>query len=335
MFGFELCLDYDTELPTIRSILARSKKTQWTMDEIPWADELSGDEYLRVLDWQGAMRSSYVRGLSKKKLKELARQFVAFEFSQILHGEQGAMMLAGQLTNCLSDLDARLFAATQVRDEARHVEAGRAIIGRLGPIYPCGSLLKETLEGLLESRSWTKQVLGLQLFLEARAMLSFRQQLLFVDDPVFREAVLRIERDESQHVAFGIRYMKNGVDELSHSDREELVKYALWLDQNVWRMTQPHEYRAAFEECDLDYTEFRRTQERLDPLRPQMTHAERNTVRDTMGKFQKWFHRALVRTEIVRPGEHIAGIDIPLDILDGNYPVLTDSEYLPWADDTD
>jgi hypothetical protein len=335
MFGFELCLDYDTELPTIRSILARSQKTQWTLDEIPWADTLKGDDYLRVLDWQGLMRSSYIRGLSKKKLKELARQFVAFEFSQILHGEQGAMMLAGQLTNCLDDLDARIFAATQAKDEARHVEAGRAIIQRLGPVYPCGTVLQETLEGLLESRQWTKQVLGLQLFLEARALLSFRQQLLFVDDPVFKEAVIRIERDEAQHVAFGIRYMKNGVSELSHAEREELVKYALWLDQNVWRMTQSHEYRAPFDECDLDYSEFRRTQERVDPMRPQLTVTERKTVRNMMGQFQKWFHRALVRTEIVHPGETIAGIDIPKDILEGNYPQLTDREYLPWTNTAD
>ena len=62
-------------------------------------------------------------------------------------------MLAGQLTNCLADLDARLFAATQVRDEARHVEAGREIVGRLGPIYPCGSILRRTLEDLLKSKS--------------------------------------------------------------------------------------------------------------------------------------------------------------------------------------
>jgi hypothetical protein len=278
------------------------------------------------------MQSSYVQGIGKKKQKELARQFVAFEFSQILHGEQGAMMLAGQLTNCLSDLDARMFAATQVRDEARHVEAGRSIVQRLGPIYPCGLLLKDTLEGLLESRSWQKQVLGLQLFLEARALLSFRQQLLFVDDPVFKEAVLRIERDEAQHVAFGIRYMQNEIGELSFEEREELVTYALWLDKNVWRMTRPHEYRAPFDECNLDYNEFRITQHTDSRLSPRLNKSERRSVETMMNQFQKWFYKALARTGVIIPGEHIAGVDIPLDILSGGLPASTDREYLPWAE---
>ena len=241
------------------------------------------------------------------------------------------MMLAGQLTNCLSDLDARLFAATQVRDEARHVEAGREIVGRLGPIYPCGSVLRRTLEDLLKSKSWPKQVLGLQLFLEARALLSFRQQMLFVDDPVFCDAVLRIERDESQHVAFGIRYMQNEIGEISFEEREELVKYALWLDQNVWRMTQPHEYRAPFDECNLDYAEFRRTQRVDSRLAPRLSNGERKTVAGMLQQFQKWFYRALARTRIVRPGETIAGVVIPEDTLDGFEALFTDREELPWV----
>ena len=67
--SLELCLDYEASLPTVRSILARSKKTQWTVDDIPWAKELKGDAYLRVLDWQGVMQSSYVQGLSKRRNK--------------------------------------------------------------------------------------------------------------------------------------------------------------------------------------------------------------------------------------------------------------------------
>jgi|GEM_PF-2995340 len=334
MMSLELCLDYEASLPSVRSILKRSKKTQWTIDEIPWAKDLKDDAYLRVLDWQGVMQSSYIQGLSKKKKQELARQFVAFEFSQILHGEQGAMMLAGQLTNCLADLDARLFAATQVSDEARHVEAGREIVGRLGPVYPCGSMLRRTLEDLLESKSWPKQVLGLQLFLEARALLSFRQQILFVDDPVFRDAVLRIERDESQHVAFGIRYMQNEISELSFEDREELVQYAQWLDSNIWRMTQPQEYRAPFDECNLDYAEFRRTQRVDSKLAPRLSIRERKTVAGMMQQFQKWFYRALARTKIVRPGETIAGVNIPENALDGFEALFADREQLPWVEES-
>ena len=284
-----LCLDYDTEVPSLKAIMRASKRTQWVVEDVDWQAPLKDGDYFRILDWHGVYRSEYVRGLPKKKLRQLAQQIVAFEFSQILHGEQGAMMLAGQLTNAVEDLDARLFAATQVRDEARHVEAVRGIVERIGPIYPCGADLSSTLEQLLRFDLWTKQVLGLQLFLEARALLSFRQHLLFVDDPVFKDAVLRIERDEAQHVAFGVRYMERGVEHLDKAERNELLEFAVWLDQNVWRMTRSEEFAQAFEECDLDYAKAVATWSVAPRFNLRMKAHERRTVEHMLSQFRKWF----------------------------------------------
>ena len=43
--------------------------------------------------------------------------------SQYLHGEQGALLVASQLTSCAPTYNAKLYAASQTFDEARHVEA--------------------------------------------------------------------------------------------------------------------------------------------------------------------------------------------------------------------
>ncbi len=298
-----LCLDYALEVPTLQSIIRASKNTQWNLEDIDWDQELGDDDYTRILEWQGVMRSEYIAGLPKRKLRALARQLVAFEFSQILHGEQGAMMLAGQLTNCVEDLDARLFAATQVKDEARHVEAVRKLVQRIGPIYPCGEVLEGNLETLLVSKIWPKQVLGLQLFLEARALLTFRQHLLFVDDEVFCSALRRIEKDESQHVAFGVRYLSRGIEELSEDERRELVEYAAFLDQNVWRMTQPEEYAAPFSECGLDFNAFRATYRPPGRFKLRVKSANRRSIETMNEQFRAWFHRALQRTGIAREAE--------------------------------
>lgn len=332
MFGFELCFDYDSEVPSLQAIMARSKRTQWTLEDVKWNKRLRKSDYTRILEWQGVMRSEYVQGLTDKQLETLARQLVAFDFSQILHGEQGAMMLAGQLTNCLDDLDARLFAAGQVRDEARHVEVVRKLIHRIGPIYPCGEVLEKNLGGLLESTMWPKQVLGLQLFLEARAMLSFRQHLLFVDDPVFKDAVLRIERDESQHVAFGIRYMDQGVKNLSEAERTELLEYAAWLDQNVWRMTQPMEYRAPFEEAGLDFTKFWATFRPPSPFSLNMGTDARKSVYAMFGQFKKWFYRALERTGITDDTHQFPALQQVLTTGPDLPPEADDHEILPWVE---
>src|SRR5438874_2330252 len=138
MFGYAIAVDYENEVPSMRRLIRISKRSQWDVEDLDWAREVSFGDYGKILEWHGALRSEYVRALSSEKKEQLARQMVAFDFSQLLHGEQGAMMLAGQLTNCVEDLDAKLFAAIQTKDEARHVEAVSGLVRRIGPIYPAG-----------------------------------------------------------------------------------------------------------------------------------------------------------------------------------------------------
>lgn len=302
-----LCLDYDVELPSLKRLITLTNRTSWNPEEVQLHKPLSirGD-YEPILEWHGLMRNEYIQALPHAKREALARQFVAVEFSQILHGEQAALMLAGQLTSSVNDLDARIFAANQTRDEARHVQAVRGLVQRLGPIYPCGPVLQKNLESLLVCDLWPKQVLGLQLFLEARALLSFRQATLFVRDPVFRDVTALIERDEAHHVAFGIQYLKTGIDELSAEDRAELVAYAKYLNGNLWAMMQPEEFGAAFAELDLNYEECL-AQQRHSFSAPAIAADKRGTVDDMHAQFSRWFQNAIKRVGL---GEALLGQEL-------------------------
>jgi para-aminobenzoate N-oxygenase AurF len=327
-----LCFDYDHEIPTLKRLIALSNRTQWSAEDIDWSKKLSkrGGEYEPILEWHGLLRNEYVQSLSPVKREELARQFVAFEFSQILHGEQAALMLAGQLTSSVKDLDARIFAANQARDEARHVQAVRELVFRIGPIYPCGPKLKMNLDDLLESELWPKQVLGLQLFLEARALLSFRQTLLFVRDPVFRDVTTRVERDEAHHCAFGIQYLKTGIAELGDA-RETLVDYAHYLDNAMWVMTEREEFRAAFEEIDLDYDECQAAR-RGSFLAPAIGPGKSATVDTMHTEFRRWFETAVRRVGL---GEALERDEPPAGSAPGEPEPeeLTEGELkLPWIE---
>ena len=48
----------------------------------------------------------------------------AWSLSQFLHGEQGALLVASQLVSCAPTYQAKLYAASQTFDEARHVTFG-------------------------------------------------------------------------------------------------------------------------------------------------------------------------------------------------------------------
>lgn len=329
--SYALCYDYETEVASLRRIMERSQKTQWNVSDVEWDRELAQDSYGRILQWHGALRSEYVAKLPPKKKEELARQFVAFDFSQILHGEQAAMMLSGQLINCVEDIDAKIYAATQAKDEARHVEACKKLLHRIGPIYDCAKQLRFCIDQLVSCQLWPKQVLGLQLFLEARALISFRQHLLFVDDPIFRQVVGSIELDESQHVAFGMQYLTRGVDVLDAPGREALIEYGMWLDENIWRLVVPSEYRAVFEECDLEYDEFERTYNRSSFLSPSavMNSASAKSMDMMYNQFHRWFYSALQRvglTEVLerRMGRALSAIELA-DLKNTDYSAL------PWV----
>lgn len=332
--SYALCLDYDNEVRTLRRIIDTSKKTQWALEDINWAEVTSGGEYERILEWQGALRSDYVRKLPAHKKEQLARQFVAFDFSQILHGEQCAMMLAGQLINSVEDMDAKLYACTQAKDEARHVEAVKKVLNRIGPKYAPGKMVRSAIDDLLNCGLWPKQVLGLQLFLEARALLSFRQHLLFVDDPVFQAVVRNIERDESQHVAFGMQYLKTGVDGLTPEQRKGLIDFGIWLDNNVWNLYTPGEYRVVFEECDLSYDEFAATYKVSMFLNPSrvMSNASTKSLDAMQNTFHRWFFGALFRVGLYEVIENRIGRKLTEEEIDK--AELASPDGLPWIENT-
>ena len=63
--------------------------------------------------------------------------FIASGLSQIVHGEQGALLVASQVGLCAPTYNAKLYAASQTFDEARHVEVfNKYLQERIGWNYP-------------------------------------------------------------------------------------------------------------------------------------------------------------------------------------------------------
>ena len=61
-------------------------------------------------------------GLSEARRAELRYHSQVFNLSQFLHGEQGALICTAKIVETVPWYDAKLYASTQVVDEARHVE---------------------------------------------------------------------------------------------------------------------------------------------------------------------------------------------------------------------
>ena len=78
---------------------------------------------------------------------EVRRHFEAWRFSQFMHGEQGALVCTAKIVQTVPDIDSKFYAATQVIDEARHVEVySRYLHEKVQLVYP----LNRHLESLLQ-----------------------------------------------------------------------------------------------------------------------------------------------------------------------------------------
>jgi len=156
-YQLETLWDYDYE-PTheeLATLYETAKKNQWNASTaIDW-DRPVGTEG-PVLNVQMAfMGTDFFPKLTPEERKEVEIRVSAWRLSQFLHGEQGALVVCGQLVNSIPELDAKLYASTQVVDEGRHVEVFERYVKKLHKIYPVDPLLKSLLDEILATNLWS------------------------------------------------------------------------------------------------------------------------------------------------------------------------------------
>ena len=151
----------------------------------------------------------------------------SWSLSQFLHGEQGALLVASQLVSCAPTFNAKLYAASQTFDEARHVEAfNKYIQTRQRMMYPIGNGLKSLLDKILTDPRWDLKFIGMQIIIEGLALAAFNVARQGTNDPVFKDMLYLIIRDEARHVTFGVNYLEEFVDTLSEKEKEDRADFA-------------------------------------------------------------------------------------------------------------
>ena len=174
---------------------ARSSRGTPTVD--PERDILRGD--------QPAGRLRALRAPTEKEQDRLRHAQVALQLSQFLHGEQGALIVASQLVGAVPWIDAKYYAGTQTMDEARHVEVfSRYLREKLEWQWPVNENLKELLDTTITDARWDFKYLGMQIIVEGLAMAAFGNLFQITQEPLLKELIRYVMKDESRHVAFGV-----------------------------------------------------------------------------------------------------------------------------------
>jgi hypothetical protein len=146
--------------------------------------------------------------------------------SNFLHGEQGALMVASQLVNAVPHMDGKFYAATQTMDEARHVEVFAAFIQQIDHVYPIMPSLKKILDATLGHEDWLHKAVGMNIVVEGLALFTFRDMRITTSEPLLKQLLTYVSRDEARHTGFGVKYLGHVVGEVPDARKAELEDFA-------------------------------------------------------------------------------------------------------------
>ena len=229
--------DYTAADNRLSKLYELGKKLNWnaTMD-LDWSkDHHPHSEWPTNPEFQQLAGFKPYDNLSEEEKIECSWHLLASGLSQIVHGEQGAMLVASQLVSCAPTYNAKLYAASQTFDEARHVEVFHKYLReRIGMTYPVMPGLKLLLDKILTDPRWDLKFIGMQIIIEGLALAAFQTSRELTKDPVLRDMLGLIIRDEARHVTFGINYLEEFVETLSEDEKEDRAQFAYeacWLSR--------------------------------------------------------------------------------------------------------
>jgi P-aminobenzoate N-oxygenase AurF len=226
-YQLETLWDYDY-VPThdeLATLYETAKKNQWNgSTAIDWTRSVGTEG--PVLNVQMAFQGTeFYSKLTDEEKKEVEIRVSAWRLSQFLHGEQGALVVCGQLVNSIPELDAKLYASTQVVDEGRHVEVFERYVKKLHKIYPVDPLLKALIDEILATNIWELKLLGMQMLVEGLAIAAFNLMRKQTGDPTLADLLDYVLQDEGRHVNFGYFALRRSIPSMEPSKREMLEDF--------------------------------------------------------------------------------------------------------------
>jgi hypothetical protein len=223
------CWDYAPRIDTLRTLYANALESQWiALRDLDWSAGIDTEAFSRTFSVGGfpIQDTDWWKHLDPGLRWDISRKSTAFLLSNFLHGEQGALMVASEMVNGVPDMDGKFYAATQTLDEARHVEVFAAYIELLDEVVPIMPSLKKLLDATLGHESWMHKAVGMNLVVEGLALFVFRDMRNATREPLLRQLLTYVSRDEARHCAFGVKYLGRVVGTLDDATRGELEDFA-------------------------------------------------------------------------------------------------------------
>ena len=244
--------DYSLARPTLRRLYEKAKTGQWNgTTDLDWSTDVDIEKSIfedsQILG-TGMEQQLYAdTALGKwgdKEWLEFGIEGRKWQLSQFLHGEQGALICTAKITETVPWYDAKLYASTQVVDEARHVEVfARYLDEKMGGGYQVNTHLRLLLDDIINDSRWDMTYLGMQIMVEGLALAAFGFLHATTNEPLLKKLLRYVMSDEARHVAFGVLSLQEVYANMSDKELMDRTEFAYeasvrmrdrFLQQEVW-----------------------------------------------------------------------------------------------------
>jgi len=244
--------DYTLARPALRKLYEKAKTGQWNgATDLEWDTDVDVEKSVfedsQILG-SGMEQALYAdTSLGKwgdKEWLEFGIEGRKWQLSQFLHGEQGALICTAKITETVPWYDAKLYASTQVVDEARHVEVfARYLEEKMGGGYQVNTHLRLLLDDIINDSRWDMTYLGMQIMVEGLALAAFGFLHATTNEPLLKKLLRYVMSDEARHVAFGVLSLQEVYKEMSDKEMKDRQEFAYeasvrmrdrFLQQEVW-----------------------------------------------------------------------------------------------------
>ena len=253
--------DYERARPQLGKLYEKAKGAMWNATtDLDWSTPVdqetvvlanavanggmvgggAGDTFETAVDISGTPFAIW----GDKEWLEFGIESQNWTLSQFLHGEQGALVCTSRIVETVPWIDAKYYAATQVMDEARHVEVfSRYLDEKLSGHYPINAHLRALLDDIIADPRWDMTYLGMQIMVEGLALAAFGFIHNMTTEPLLKQMLRLVMADEARHVAFGVLSLAEFYQQLSAAEIRERQEFAFeaavrmrdrFLQQEVW-----------------------------------------------------------------------------------------------------
>jgi len=222
--------------PQLDRLYEKAKRSQWNgSTDLPWETEVDQEAMAHLAYQNGSQGPLASADLTDTKLASwgesewvaLNMEYQNWMLSQFMHGEQGALICTAKIVETVPWIDAKYYAATQVVDEARHVEVfSRYLDTKLSGHYQMNGHLGLLLDDIVADSRWDMTYLGMQIMVEGLALAAFGFMHQLTTEPLLKQLLRYVMADEARHVAFGVLSLHEHYESLSAAEIRERQEFA-------------------------------------------------------------------------------------------------------------